>query len=181
MTVPARTGDGFDALLPLWNLYTYMSLDRSFNPSGYLSNAARPVFDMARTSCEAVLEPIADGNHLTAENVLKKTPDEAIAHAASYERYPIPRFARPVFIGSGLADVTALPEGQYDFVMAACSSGSIVETHLYPGRDHSGTVNTSLVDSVPFVRRLLAGQTIAGNCASVRPPIPERSGTPQSH
>ncbi len=48
-----------------------------------------------------------DRNHVTAENALKKIPDEAIAPAASYARYPTPRFAKPVFIGSGLADVVA--------------------------------------------------------------------------
>ena len=130
---------------------------------------------MARTVCETDLEQVADRNHVTAENALKKTPDEAIAHAASFERYPTPRFAKPVFIGSGLADVIALPEDQYNFVIAACYSGSTVEAHYYPGKDHSGTVNASLVDSVPFVRNLFAGQHIAGTCSSVQPPPPGRN------
>jgi hypothetical protein len=54
--------------------------------------------------------------------------------------------------------------------MAACHEGSTVEAHYYEGSDHSGAVNASLVDSVPFVKKLLAGQRIAGNCHNVRPP-----------
>jgi len=46
-------------------------------------------------------------------------------------------------IGSGLAMVIAFPEGQYDFVMTPLS-GSTVEATL-SGKDHSGTVNASLV------------------------------------
>jgi hypothetical protein len=31
-------------------------------------------------------------------------------------------------------------------------------------------MNPSLADSIPFVKKLLAGQQIDGNCASVKPP-----------
>jgi len=170
VAVPQHTGGGLNGVTPLLNLYTLMVLDPAFNASEYVSDAAKPVFDLARTACLTDLEQEADRNHVTAENVLKKSPDEAAARAASYERYPTPRFAQPVFIGSGLADVTAFAEGQYNFVMAACYAGSTVEAHYYPSKDHGGTVNASLVDSVPFVKKLFAGQSIAGNCSSVKPP-----------
>jgi pimeloyl-ACP methyl ester carboxylesterase len=170
IAVPNRTGGGFNGVLPLLNLHTFMLLDPVLNTSEYLSDAAKPVFDLARTACETDLEQAADRNHVTAENALKKNPQEAAAKAAIYERYPAPRFAQPVFIGSGLADVIALPEGQFDFVMAACYAGSTVEAHYYTGKDHSGTVNASLVDSMPFVKKVFAGQPIAGNCSSVQPP-----------
>jgi hypothetical protein len=42
--------------------------------------------------------------------------------------------------------------------------------HYYPGQDHGGAVNASLVDSVPFVKKLFAGQRVAGNCATLTPP-----------
>jgi hypothetical protein len=170
IAVPQRTGGGFSAVLPILNLHTFMILDPALNPSEYLSDAAKPLFELARTVCETDLEQAVDRNHVTAENVLKKNPDDAAAKAASYERYPAPRFAQPVFIGSGLADVVAFPEGQYNFVMAACYAGSRVEAHYYPGKDHSGTVNASLVDSIPFVKAVFAGRPIAGNCSSTQPP-----------
>lgn len=62
------------------------------------------------------------------------------------------------------------PEGQYNMAVAACHEGSAVETHYYPGLDHSGTVNPSLVDSLPFVRKALAGQALPGNCEVLKPP-----------
>jgi pimeloyl-ACP methyl ester carboxylesterase len=170
VAVPQRTGGGANAVYPLLNLYMFMALDPAFHPSEYLSDAAIPAFDLARTTCLTDLAQAVNRIHVTVENELKKTPDEAIAHAASYERYPTPRFAQPVFIGSGLADVTAFPEGQYNFVKAACSVGSIVEAHYYPGKDHGGTVNASLLDSVPFAKKVFAGQPIVGDCSSVQPP-----------
>jgi hypothetical protein len=107
---------------------------------------------------------------LTVDNEFKKSLDDATAKAAPYKRYPTPKFAHPVLIGSGLADTTVFPEDQYNIVVAACHAGSRIEAHYYPGKDHNGTVNASLVDSVPFVKKVFAGQSIAGNCSTVRPP-----------
>lgn len=177
IAVPDRTGGGFNALLPLFNLYTYAALDPAFDPLPYVSNAAKSVFDALPKLCESDLEKVANSNNVTAENALEKKPEGAIAHASAYERYPTPMFREPVFIGSGLADTIALVEGQYNFIMAACRSGSIVESHYYPGKDHGGTVNASLVDSIPFVRTLFAGKSIVGNCRSVKPPVPQRNTT----
>ena len=53
---------------------------------------------------------------------------------------------------------------------AACRAGSIVETHDYPGQDHGGAVNASLVDSLPFVRKLFAHERVTGNCETLKPP-----------
>jgi hypothetical protein len=147
-----------------------MAIDPSFHPSDYLSDAGKPVFEAARRGCTAEAAKVADGNHVTGENLLNKEPVDAAAKAAPYEQYPNPRFAHPVFIGTGLTDVTVFPESQYNFVIAACYAGSTVEAHYYPGRDHGGTVNASLVNSVPFVRKILAGEPIASNCSSLKPP-----------
>jgi hypothetical protein len=95
-------------------------------------------------------------------------PDRAKVDAV--EDWPTLRFAHPVFVGIGLADTAVLPELQYGTASAACRAGSIVETHYYPGQDHGGAVNASLVDSIPFVRKLFAGQPVAGNCASLKAP-----------
>ena len=46
-----------------------------------------------------------------------------------------------------------------------CAAGTVVQAHLYKDFDHSGTVNGSLKDSVPFVRKLLAGEKVAPVCA----------------
>ena len=165
--MPTRTGGGNNAGLEVLSVFRFLALDPAFTPFDYLSDGGKLVFEAARTGCNP---NVADQYGVTVENAFKKNPDAAAAKSAPYQQYPYPKFAHPVFIGTGLADVTAFPEGQYNFVIAACSTGSTVEAHYYPGKDHGGTVNASVVDSVPFVKNAFAAQSIAGNCSSVRPP-----------
>ena len=99
---------------------------------------------------------------------MKAWPDHAKVPAV--EDWPTLHFTHPVFIGTGLADTAGLPAVQYATAAAACRAGTIVETHYYPGQDHGGAVNASLVDSLPFVAKLFAGQPVAGNCATLKPP-----------
>ncbi len=171
--MPPRTGGSLNAALTVLDLSLFLALDPAFNPSDYLSERARPVFEASRTGCLTDLAAAADKNGLTVENALRKNPEAASAKASPLVKYPPLKFAQPIFFGAGLADVTAFPEGQYNVVMAACYAGSNVEQHYYPGKDHSGTVMASLVDSIPFVKKLLAGQRIDGNCRSVKPPSSE--------
>jgi hypothetical protein len=166
----ANTGGGANARLAVESLFRFLALDKEFHPADYLSDSAKPAFEAARTGCNAAIEETADHDGVTTENVFKKSPEAAAANAAKYLRFPRARFAHPVFIGTGLDDITAYPQAQYNFIMAACHEGSTVEAHYYPGKDHSGAVNASLVDSVPFVKKILAGQRIASNCNAVRPP-----------
>ena len=77
----------------------------------------------------------------------------------------------PVFMGAGAADKDVNPALQMKLAKAACAAGSRVEAHLYEGLDHSATVNGSLKDSLPFVRKALAGEPIAARCdATPEPP-----------
>jgi hypothetical protein len=48
----------------------------------------------------------------------------------------------------------------------SCTAGTRIEWRFYPDFDHSATVNGSLPDSTPFVKRAFAGETIEGNCAA---------------
>jgi pimeloyl-ACP methyl ester carboxylesterase len=168
LTLPKST----EVVVPLLGLYQLMLLDSSFNPSDYVSDSAKAVFDLGVHGCAQDMIKAANQNHLTTADVLKKNPETSPAYArlAEYERYPTPRFAHPVFIGSGLADLNAFAEGQYNFAMAACYAGSTVEMHYYPGKDHVGSQNASLSDSIPFVKKLVAGEEITGNCSSIKPP-----------
>ena len=165
---PPHVGGDF-AAFGLMNLLTYHILEPSLNPSDYLTDAARPVFELLRTGCSEVLQASRKAG-LTVDNEFKKSLAAVAANAAPYKQYPTPKFVHPVFIGSGLADTTVFPEAQYNFVEAACYAGSRIEAHYYPGKDHGGTVNASLVDSVPFVKKVFANQSIVGNCDSIQPP-----------
>jgi hypothetical protein len=59
------------------------------------------------------------------------------------------------------------PAAQLALVHDACAQGSVVEAHLYAGLNHSKTVNASLMDSVPFVRKIMAGEPINAFCDPV--------------
>jgi ribonuclease BN (tRNA processing enzyme)/dienelactone hydrolase len=145
-------------------LHKFQAFDPSFQPLDYLTEAGKQGYAAAATTC------VRPGPTVPLEDVLKVWPDRA--KVAAVEDWPTLRFSHPIFVGAGLADTAAPPELQYATAAAACRAGSIVETHYYPGRDHGGTVNASLADSVPFVNAVFAEQPIAGNCATVKPPPP---------
>jgi len=130
IAVPPRTGGGANARVALLSVFMYLSLDPAFNPAEYLSDAAKPALQVARTGCNAAIDEVVNQNRVTVENMFKKNPGAAAAAAARLQQYPAPKFTLPVFIGTGLADVTAFPEGQYNFAMAACSEGSTVEATI---------------------------------------------------
>ena len=137
-------------------------MDPAFRRSDYLTDAGEKSYAAFATTC------VRPGPAVPLEDVSKVWPDHA--KVAAVEDWPTLRFAHPVFIRAGLADAAALPDIQYDTAAAACRAGSIVETHYCPGQDHGGAVNASLVDSVPFVKKLFAHQQVAGNCAALKPP-----------
>lgn len=173
--IPVPRVDGgnnvvLNVVLKVYFLFTFLALDPTFKPADYLSDEGKAVFEAARTGCSADIAQVAARNHMTVDNAFLKKPEDAAAKAIPFQQYPTPKFAQPVFVGAGLADVTVFPQGQYNFVMAACYAGSTVEMHYYPGKDHSGAVNASLADSVPFVKKVLSGQRVVGNCGSVKPP-----------
>lgn len=147
-------------------LHKFQALDPAFQPSDYLTERGKQGYAASATTC------VRPGPTVPLEDVLKMWPDPGKYPAV--EPWPTLRFTHPLFVGIGLADAAALPAVQYEAAAAACRAGSIVETHYYPGQDHGGAVNASLVDSVPFVRKLFAGQPVAGNCSTlVAPPTPK--------
>ena len=70
----------------------------------------------------------------------------------------------PGFVGEGGKDKEVPPPGQERLFTDACKAGSVIEHKVYADLDHSGTVNGSLADSTPFVKKAFAGEAIAGNC-----------------
>lgn len=143
-------------------LHKFETMDPAFRPSDYLTEAGKRAYAEAATTC------VRPGPVVPLDGLLEMWPERA--KIAAVEDLPTLRFPHPVFVGTGLADKAVLPEFQYGIAVAACRAGSTVETHYYPGQDHGGTVNASLVDSVPFVRKVFAGQPIAGNCAGLKAP-----------
>ncbi len=71
-------------------------------------------------------------------------------------RYNTLKINHPVFIGIGLQDINVPTAMQQQFAKDVQAAGTPVEIKQYAGMDHSGTVNVSLRDSVPFVYRVMA-------------------------
>ena len=143
-------------------LHKFQAMDPAFRPSDYLTEAGERGYAAAASTC------VRPGPAVPLDPLLKAWPDHAKVPAV--EDWPTLHFTHPLFIGTGLADTAGLPAVQYATAAAACRAGAIVEMHYYPGQDHGGAVNASLVDSLPFVAKLFAGQPVAGNCGTLKPP-----------
>lgn len=135
------------------------SQDPNYKASDVYTDLALPLVDQARSSCLFALEGDVVVLGLTRANTYKpvsdRTPRRAVADDVG-NGFRTLRLGRPLFIGAGIDDglsavAVALQED-------ACAVGTPVELNLYPARDHSGAVNESLRDSIPFARRLLAGE-----------------------
>ncbi len=126
---------------------------------------AVPVSELARTACLPSLFGDVLSAGLNWENAFN-TPGYLAAFASVLPamEYPTLKLRQPIFIGTGEQDHDVRPARQLALVKNACAAGSVVEAHLYAGLNHSETVNASLKDSLPFVRKVLAGEPVAPVC-----------------
>ena len=173
----ARPSDKPDPTLTyrLLMLYLVQRVDPEFTIADYVSDRAMPTLELARSSCYPAVLKSALAAELTPGNTYKKDVSALLGIVLPYLTYPALKFDHPVFVGTGTADQDVDPRThQYPLVKAACEAGATIEHHYYPGLDHSGAVNASLHDSIPFVRKLFAGEPTISNCGSVLPPAPTR-------
>ncbi|NNH74808.1 lipase [Nocardia uniformis] len=140
-------------------LYILNGLRTTFpelNIESYLNDSGRDWLARANTS---TLEPF--GDELTASGVvlgdLFARPLAQIPNLptllAGYMGMPESGYDKPVFLGHGLQDTDVLTPLTLTFAAKMQATGQPVTLRTYP-TDHSGAVNASLVDSVPFVRDL---------------------------
>lgn len=137
----------------------------AFDPATVFLPAALPALDASAETCVAPLfarlvrEGRTEGN--TYRPGGKKRLLEVVAPVTGYATL---KLDRPVFLGIGGKDADVPAAMQQALARDVCKAGSRVQAHLYPEQDHGGTVNASLVDSLPFVRDLLAGRETATTC-----------------
>jgi hypothetical protein len=128
---------------------------------------AQPLFEAARTTrVWSLFQKVKDAG-LNRSNALAPGFGKAFTAAVVDLQYATLRLPQPLFVGTGAQDHDVAPSRQLALVRNACTVGTVVEAHLYAGLDHSATVNASLKDSVPFVRKVLAGERIAPVCEPV--------------
>ena len=88
---------------------------------------------------------------LNAANTLKPAVETLLSSSIGSMLYPTLKISHPVFIGIGSNDINVPTAMQQRFADAVQRAGTQTEVRLYEGLDHSGTVNPSLRDSVPFI------------------------------
>lgn len=146
-------------------LHTVKQAEPAFDMDAYLADAARPTMELTRTAClGAVWESILK-EKLSQAKAFKQDPTTVVARYYPLLAYASLKPKGPVFMGTGGKDHDVPPQGQQRLFEDACKAGAVIERHVYPALDHSGTVNGSLKDSTPFVKKAFAGEKIVGNCA----------------
>lgn len=138
---------------PAYIMYLGVSaqaLDPAMRADQLFQARALPVYAQARDACIAPME--------------KKAEPAGLANATTLTPSTIPLLTR--VLGTGGVDRGVATAQQVRLAKDACAAGTRVQQHVYPGLDHSATVNASLADSIPFVRRLLAGEPVASTCGA---------------
>jgi pimeloyl-ACP methyl ester carboxylesterase len=166
-TAPAeRDPDKVEGVLSytLYILHLVKQANDAFNIDGLLTEKARPVFALTRTACLGAVWDAVEENALSQAAAFTRDPMPEVAQHFPLMAYETLKVKGPVFMGTGGKDHDVPPAGQERLFTDACAAGSVIERHVYPELDHSGTVNGSLSDSTPFVKKAFAGEAIAGNC-----------------
>lgn len=139
-------------------------IDPKYDPAAVLTDRAMPLFERAADTCVVDMFGAVVEAGLTRANTFKTDFWRHYAPMLTHAGYPTLNIRTPVFIGTGAEDVDTPASMQKALVDAACSAGSTIEAHVYPGLDHSGTVNRSFADSRLFARRVMSGEAVASTC-----------------
>ncbi|HIH5534586.1 TPA: alpha/beta hydrolase family protein [Klebsiella oxytoca] len=130
-------------------------LKNELNPADYFQDKALPLLKEANHLCITPLNDEVMKAGLNAANALKPGVDSLLNASVETMLYPTLKIDHPVFIGIGSVDINVPTAMQKRFADAVKSAGTRADVHIYEGLDHSGTVNPSLRDSVPFLIKTL--------------------------
>lgn len=137
-----------------------------FDPASVFLPAAMPALEASGESCVGPLFARLTREGRTERNSYQPGGVKRLfGLVAPVTGYTTLKLDQPVFMGIGGKDVDVPTAMQQALVRDACQAGSRIQAQVYPEMDHSGTVNASLQDSLPFVRGLLAGGSVPSNCS----------------
>ncbi len=140
-------------------------IDPTYDPAAVLTNRAMPAFAKAADTCVVDMFGTVVDAGLTRANTFKGDFWRYYAPVLAHAGYPTLKIATPVFIGTGTEDIDTPAPMQKALVASACAAGSTIEAHIYPGLDHSATLNRSFADSRIFARQAIAGEPVAATCS----------------
>ncbi|MFC9875129.1 alpha/beta hydrolase [Nocardia salmonicida] len=128
------------------------------NIDGLLTDTGRTWLTRAQTAC---IGPLGDELAAAKPSIgsmfarpMSSIPD---VHAllAHYMGLPESGYDRPLFLGQGLQDIDVVTPETLRYAAVLQANRQPLTFRTYP-TDHDGTVNASLVDSVPFVSALFS-------------------------
>jgi pimeloyl-ACP methyl ester carboxylesterase len=168
MALLARAG-GADKVTPTL-AYTFLLLQLAeltkpgFDPKPYLTDKGLAVYELGAKSCLDEMEKAIEDGQVSAKVGFAKDLTPVLASLFPLIVYPTLHLQQPLFVGTGTVDHDVSPVMQTALVLDACQAGTHISWRRYAGLDHSGTVNPSLADSLPFVRDLMAGKPVPQAC-----------------
>lgn len=177
MAALARSG-GNDKVTPTL-AYTFLLLQLAelttpgFDPNPYLTDSGRAIYEMGNDSCLGAMEDAIEKGEVSAKVGFAKSLGPVLQTLFPLITYPTLHLQQPLFMGTGEADRDVPPPMQGALERDACAAGTRVTWRRYAGLDHSGTVNASLADSLPFVRDLLAGKPAPEACQTAPGTTPQ--------
>lgn len=142
-------------------------MEANFKVSDYVSDEALSTARAVDTTCHRDVKTLVTQRELTYNKSFKVAPDEALKSAFTQMGYPRLDISVPAYIGTGVIDRDTPLRMQANLVKQSCAAGAVIQSNIYPGKDHLTVLNHSTIDSIPFVKALFAGETITGNCGDL--------------
>ncbi len=158
--------------------YTFLLLQLAelttpgFDPNPYLTDKGRAIYEMGGDACLGAMEDAIEKGEVSAKVAFAESLGPVLKALFPLITYPTVHLQQPLFMGTGEVDRDVPPAMQGALEHDACAAGTRVTWRRYPGLDHSGTVNASLADSLPFVRDLLAGKPAPAACQTAQGTTP---------
>ncbi|WP_436838450.1 alpha/beta hydrolase family protein [Nocardia xishanensis] len=160
----AMAGPGFPPVpISTYNtqaiLYVLNGLQTShpeLNLDSYLTDSGRHWFTRAQQTCQRQFHTeLADAKVVIGDLLARPLSDLPPGLLHDDLALPETGYDKPIFIGQGLRDTNIITPNTLRYAAALTANREPVILHTY-NTDHSGTVNASLVDSIPFVANAFA-------------------------
>jgi fermentation-respiration switch protein FrsA (DUF1100 family) len=122
-----------------------------------LTPRGRELADKAEIFCKSTMDQQVNGTTL---NELFSAPISSLLGIDqvldAYMGTPTDGYDRPIFLGHGSQDTDVPPESAQTLYQQLVDNNQNVELHVYPEKDHSGTVIASMPDSTRFLQQVMA-------------------------
>ncbi|MBB0998119.1 prolyl oligopeptidase family serine peptidase, partial [Dietzia maris] len=124
--------------------------------NGLLTPQGREMVDAAETLCYSAMREKVGGFQVSQAlaRPLQEIPD-VFGHLRRYMGTPAMGYDRPVFLGQGLLDMDVPAPSALSLAAEMTLTRQPLELHVYPDRDHSGTVYAAIPDATAFLDRVM--------------------------